>query len=609
VGIDAKDLSEDKDSGGEFVATYDYTDESGQLLFQVCRKAPKAFVQRRPDGNGGWAWSTKGVRRVLYRLPKVLEAVKAGTPIYVVEGEKDVHAIEEAGGVATTCPGGAGRWRAEYAEALGDAEVIVVADADQTGREHANDIVRSLNGNPVRVVRAAEGKDAADHLAAGHGIDDFQEGAVEVPDAAALLAGVATYIRRFVRVSPAQVATLALWVAHTHAFEASRRTPYIIVTSPREECGKSLLLEVMALLVARAWSMEGPPSEAVLFRKIAQDEPTVLFDESEAIFGRSERFEGMRSVILGGNRRGATVPRCFGPNRDQIRDFGIYAPKAFAAIKASAWPRTQLSRSIVIKMQRLLPDEQVEDFYSDVEEDGEGQLLHDKLAAWAVGAVDELKRMRPERLPELGPRAFEGWVPLLNIADLAGGKWPEFGRRCAIELSSGTIGSGSDLDLELLSDIREVFERERTDRMWSTGLVGHLNELEESGWGGWNDGKGMKQKELANKLAPYDIRPKTIRIGDKAKRGYLLEQFQGTFSRYLPAETDHLSATSATTAQTSHKPGAEQPQHGGHVADGGGAENPHSNADVADVADKRAEHGGTGPRDLFTADYGDQGAA
>src|SRR5687767_9829201 len=50
-----------------FVATYDYADESGQLLFQVCRKPDKQFRQRRPDGRGGWTWGTKDVRRVLYR--------------------------------------------------------------------------------------------------------------------------------------------------------------------------------------------------------------------------------------------------------------------------------------------------------------------------------------------------------------------------------------------------------------------------------------------------------------------------------------------------------------------------------------------------------------
>src|SRR5262245_3843677 len=54
------------------VATYDYRDESGTLLFQVVRYEPKDFRSRRPDGTGGWVWNLNGVRRILYRLPEIL---------------------------------------------------------------------------------------------------------------------------------------------------------------------------------------------------------------------------------------------------------------------------------------------------------------------------------------------------------------------------------------------------------------------------------------------------------------------------------------------------------------------------------------------------------
>src|SRR5436189_130430 len=55
------------------VATYDYTDERGTLLYQNVRYEPKDFRMRRPDGTG-WTWNVKGVRRVLYRLPDLAEA-------------------------------------------------------------------------------------------------------------------------------------------------------------------------------------------------------------------------------------------------------------------------------------------------------------------------------------------------------------------------------------------------------------------------------------------------------------------------------------------------------------------------------------------------------
>src|SRR5262249_22819672 len=92
------------------VAKYDYTDADGKLLFQVCRSEPKTFKQRRPDGKGGWIWSVRHVRQVPYCLPALVEAVKAGKPVFVVEGEKDCNNLHAFGVTATCNAGGAGKW-------------------------------------------------------------------------------------------------------------------------------------------------------------------------------------------------------------------------------------------------------------------------------------------------------------------------------------------------------------------------------------------------------------------------------------------------------------------------------------------------------------------
>jgi hypothetical protein len=162
---------------GEAVAVYPYLDENGKLLFEVCRTADKQFPQRRPDplAASGYAWKLNGVRRVPYRLPELLTRPE-GAPVYVVEGERDVHALEGVGAVATCNPGGAGKWRTEYNEHFRGADVVVIADRDQPGRQHAEAVARSLAtaAASVRIVEAAEGKDAADHLAAGYGLADFR---------------------------------------------------------------------------------------------------------------------------------------------------------------------------------------------------------------------------------------------------------------------------------------------------------------------------------------------------------------------------------------------------------------------------------------------------
>ncbi len=171
-------------NGPRIAATYDYTDESGVVLFQVVRYHPKDFRQRRPDGRGGWTWRLDDVRRVLYRLPEVVAAVAAGRLVWVVEGEKDADALAALPGmVATTGPAGAAKWRPEYAETLRGADVVVVADRDEAGRRHAEQVVSSLLevAHSVEVRRARHGKDAADHLAGGGHSWDFELVAEPLP--------------------------------------------------------------------------------------------------------------------------------------------------------------------------------------------------------------------------------------------------------------------------------------------------------------------------------------------------------------------------------------------------------------------------------------------
>ena len=178
LGLTMADLRPDRgatDTTFKTAAVYKYTNEQGELLFEVVRMTPKGFRQRRPDGKGGHEWNLTGVRRVPYRLPEILKAVATNTVVYVVEGEKDVQAIEAAGAVATCNPGGAGKWRDEYSALLKGAEVVIVADKDEPGRAHAAQVAKSLSGmaSSVRIVEAKVGKDAADHLAAHCCIEEF----------------------------------------------------------------------------------------------------------------------------------------------------------------------------------------------------------------------------------------------------------------------------------------------------------------------------------------------------------------------------------------------------------------------------------------------------
>ena len=194
LGLNVGDLFTDGASGHgngnrpETVSSsyYVYVDEDGGPVGRVVRSFPKDFRQQHscPAAPDGWEWGLGGnpkrcqcprITLPLYRLPRIIEAVALGKAVYVAEGERDVEAIEHAGGIATTNSGGAGKWTAAHAANLGGAHVVIVADRDGPGQEHAQEVASSLDGlaASVKLVQARTGKDPADHLEAGHGLEDF----------------------------------------------------------------------------------------------------------------------------------------------------------------------------------------------------------------------------------------------------------------------------------------------------------------------------------------------------------------------------------------------------------------------------------------------------
>jgi len=161
----------------QIVDTYDYHDEAGQLLFQTVRFSPKDFQQRQPDGQGNWIYNLKGVRRVLYHLPELLAADPANW-VFVDEGEKDVETLRRHGMVATCNPMGAGKWRAEYAQFLRYRRVAILVDNDKPGRDHGQDVAKSLQGVAAEVKLVdlpglPEKGDVSDWLALGHQVAEL----------------------------------------------------------------------------------------------------------------------------------------------------------------------------------------------------------------------------------------------------------------------------------------------------------------------------------------------------------------------------------------------------------------------------------------------------
>jgi hypothetical protein len=191
VGIKVADLmpekqpdkSSDKKQSLQFVKAYDYVDENGTLLFQKVRyvdqDGKKTFRQRKPaDGKKDeWSYSLGDTPKVLYNLPSVLDAVRNGDRIFLVEGEKDADTLIERGAIATTMPGGAGKWLDIHTEALRGGSVTIIADNDEPGIKHAVLVHSELSaaGCTVSILRSDIAKDITDHIVLGGHFSDLVE--------------------------------------------------------------------------------------------------------------------------------------------------------------------------------------------------------------------------------------------------------------------------------------------------------------------------------------------------------------------------------------------------------------------------------------------------
>jgi hypothetical protein len=276
---------------------YDYTDETGKLLFQVLRHDPKGFRQRRPAGNGKWSWNLNGVRRVLYRLPDVLNAKS----VLVVEGEKDCETSRKMGLVATCNPGGAGKWREEYSESLRGKRVVIIADADEPGRKHATQVAASLAGKAesLRLIELPGAKDLSEWVGHGgtrnalEGFIDLQQERNPQPSAS-----VSIITRAFSDIKPE--ALRWLWPGRIPLGKIT-----LLVGDPG--LGKSLLTIDIASRVTRGQPFpDGAVCESgVVIMASAEDDPADTIrprlDAASAVASRVHTLEGVRVVQNNGS--------------------------------------------------------------------------------------------------------------------------------------------------------------------------------------------------------------------------------------------------------------------------------------------------------------------
>lgn len=418
-------------------------------------------------------------------------------------------------------------------------------------------------------------------------LDRLEQEGLLASDPATLLDDVKAFLKRFIAFPSDHSATaVALWVLHTHVLEAFDSTPRLAFLSPEKGSGKTRALEVLELLVPDPMHASNL-SAAAIFRQISAKPNTVLLaDEADTYLGFkvAKDHEDLRGLVNAGHRRGASVYRCVGePSKMQVQEFPAFCAVVLAGI--GDLPDTIIDRSIVNRMRRRSPTEIVEPFRHRKARP-QGEALRDRIALWGASVVESLKDVEPELPAGIVDRPADVWEPLIVIADQAGPEWSNRARSACVELQKERQASDPSLGIQLLADVRRVFEETDTDRLFSKDLVDKLCDIEEAPWGDIR-GKAMDARGLARRLKPYQIHPHQIRIGDESLKGYETTDFYDAWKRYLlPPQNTETTETKATEQVTgpdrvSH---AEAVSFTSETRSGGETESGPTSRDVAAVS-------------------------
>src|ERR1043165_937572 len=364
-----------------------------------------------------------------------------------------------------------------------------------------------------------------------------------------LLNALVQILRRFVVLPKWAAETLALWILHTFAFQLRDVTTYIGIESPEKRCGKTTLLGLLNELANRAVASSNisPPA---FFRVIEDLSPTLLIDEVDTFLAGNDQLKGILNA--GYNRRTAFVlraaptPASNGETDTEtsaapgaVKRYSCWCPKVLA--KIGRFPDTLADRCIVIRRQRKTSEEQC-----DRSRELDPTPLKQQCLRFVSDHAAEIASARPQIPPALNDRAADIWEPLLALADLAGGEWPDLARQAAVSLSAGA--QESNPIASLLLDIFIVFTLQKVDRMTPQPLPAGLPSFGPRPWNESTRGKPSTDLWLAQQLRPYGVKPRNLRIGDQVLRGYLRDDLLDVFRRYIPqSELDSLRAEQPET--------------------------------------------------------------
>lgn len=338
---------------------------------------------------------------------------------------------------------------------------------------------------------------------------------------------VDAFIKKHLLCSRHQRTILALWVAHTYCYKHFPVTPYLEISSPEGQSGKTTCLGLLEILCHKPWNPAGVTA-ACLATRIANNQPTLLLDDWHTVL-RSSGHQPVLALLKAGIMSGSYYPEY---PKEKDWDGLVFCPKAFAG--QGRLPASLSTRCIPIVLRRKKPKEQVAAFWKE-NADWEARDLTKSLAAWVESNRELLRPMACEALTDRrlqsmsGPRR-ETILPLVVLAAFAGSRWTKRAMIAHCRIFAAEQAHTSSVALQLLTDIRSFFVQQNDPpKIHTAPLLEYLNRLEDRPW------KKLTPNGLRLILQDFPIhRSSTLRIGGEKLKGFTFQHFVESWESYLP---------------------------------------------------------------------------
>jgi hypothetical protein len=379
----------------------------------------------------------------------------------------------------------------------------------------------------VKEARARD-KEAEEEIGSSLLADDQLEPWGQPVDGDILFAEIISLIKRFVVLTDSQAVAVACWIIFSYGFDVMRICPKLLINSASKRCGKSTLLELILYLVPRALAASNL-SAASIYRSIHLCKPTLLIDEADTYLNSKANSEMVGIINSGHNKSMAWVMRIEEADGKltPVR-YSTFCPQVIAMIKTPS--NNIIDRSIIITLQRKLEKQMVDALAIDSAE----QFLDTRrrILRWIEDHIDHV-HYNLDTVPALGnDRARQNWAVLAAFSQALGVQAHVALLKAASELSD-TSYAEDNLEVDLLSDIRDLLCTVKQNHVHSAVIIMELVKMKDRPWGELTHGKPINENRLARLLKPFKIEPTKFRDGAVTQRGYSVASFNAVFDRYL----------------------------------------------------------------------------